>query len=336
MLEKKTIKFFIVVVSCTRILRSARSISAETQNDTLKLRCVCQRRMEKMVYKTRMPLKRVAGKIVRIIYDGGKMFSHPVKSVPRFYPRDNRQDSTTEERKGKQETDTFLRAIRWKRFYSEPDDRLLLSLESRMRIEKRSRKRARDVKPRGERRWEPEASRREEFPWMPRPSAESEKSITSATLVGKAQSHWLSSRGPRYGTREQPQLGQSVRPERKREKPCKSSFRGVSRGASSCRLTRTARNERRRWTSERTKEASGQRSAEASTGALLLWASYNIPVSSAVEQRAPPFASWMTIRRRGTVGSVAGLRDAGWVIASLTDRYYACHRTHAARDLTAS
>lgn len=210
------------------------------------------------------------------------------------------------------------------------------SLESRMRIEKRSRKRARDVKPRGERRWEPEASRREEFPWMPRPSAESEKSITSATLVGKAQSHWLSSRGPRYGTREQPQLGQSVRPERKREKPCKSSFRGVSRGASSCRLTRTARDERRRWTSERTKEASGQRSAEASTGALLLWASYNIPVSSAVEQRAPPFASWMTIRRRETVGSVAGLRDAGWVIASLTDRYYACHRTHAARDLTAS
>lgn len=89
--------------------------------------------------------------------------------------------------------------------------------------------------------------------------AESEKSITSATLVGKAQSHWLSSRGPRYDTREQLQLGRSVRPERSREKPYKPSFRGVSRGASSCRAHEDGLG-RTTTMNERTSEG-GERSA---------------------------------------------------------------------------
>lgn len=166
-------------------------------------------------------------------------------------------------------------------------------------------------------------------------SAKSEKSITSATLVGKAQSHWLSSRGPRYGTREQPRLGQSVRRrwEREREKEKETISQvfeaypaGPLRVGSRGRLGE-------RW--RRASERGGKRSAISGgldERALLLWGSYNIPVSSAVEQRAPPFTSWMTIRRRGTE---EGLRDAGWVIASLTDHYYVCRRTHRGRTRSA-
>lgn len=140
--------------------------------------------------QARMPLKRVAGKIVRIIYDGWKTSRVYLAFILEIIGK----TPTTEKRKGKQETDTFLRAIlRWKRFYSEPDELVSSrSPESRIRetIEER------DVEPR-----EPMRTRELRVAKSShgcQDQTESEKSITSATLVGKAQSHWLSSRGPRY------------------------------------------------------------------------------------------------------------------------------------------